>query len=214
MKTLYWVGGIFVVLVGLIFIFSGSSATISPPLEIDKINPHDHVEGNASSTVVIIEYADFQCPACRSYYPVVKQMVSEFGPKVAFVFRHYPLTQHLNAELAARAAEAAGLHGKFWGMHNLLYEKQDEWADKSDFLPLFESYTLLLGISKDQFDADFNSKAVKDFVRAERSYGNSIGIQGTPTFYINGNKIGNPQSPEAFRLLIQQALDNKPTEAK
>jgi protein-disulfide isomerase len=207
MKTLYWIAGIFVVAVGLIFIFSGSSASINPPLELNKVNPLDHVEGNASSSVVIIEYGDFQCPACRSYYPIVKQMAQEFSSQAAFVFRHYPLTSiHLNAEFGARAAEAAARQGKFWEMHNLLYEKQDEWSTKADFMPLFDSYAELVGIDKAKFDADFNSKEVKDFVRAERNYGNSIGIQGTPTFYINGKKIENPTSAEAFRLLINQAL--------
>src|SRR4051812_30166051 len=128
MKTILWIVGIFVVAVGLIFALGrGTSASINPPLEIDKVNAVDYVKGNASSTVVLMEYSDFQCPACRAYLPLVRQVVQEYSSKIAFVYRDFPLTSiHFNAELAARAAEAARKQGKFWEMHDLLFEKQAE----------------------------------------------------------------------------------------
>ena len=206
MKSLYWIGAIFILAVIVLFMLSGGGAEINPALEIDKINPNDHVRGNASSTVIVFEYGYFQCPACRSYYPLVREMEQEYGDKVAFVFRHFPLAMHMNAEFAARAAEASAKQGKFWEMHDLLYEKQEEWANQSDFSTFFEGYAKLIGISVDQFKTDFNSKEVKDLVKGYKNYGNSIGIQGTPTFYIGGKKIENPTSAEAFKLLINQAL--------
>ena len=208
MRSLYWIGGIFVVLVLVLVYFGGGSAKITPPLEIDKINPNDHVKGlKEGAKVIVIEYADFQCPACRNYYPIMKQLEQEFGGKASFVYSHFPLTGiHMNAEFAARASEAAGKQGKFWEMHDLLFEKQEEWATKGDFMPLFEDYATLVGISVEKFKTDFNSKEVKDLVKGYRNYGNSIGVQSTPTFYINGKKIDNPQSVEAFRILINQAL--------
>ena len=210
MKNLYWVIGIFLVVLGLIFIFSGSGATITPALALDKINPHDHVEGNASSSVVVIEYADFQCPACRAYYPIVKQMVTQYGGKVAFVYRYFPLSSiHPNAQFAAQAAEAAGMQGKFWEMHNLLYEKQDEWAEQADPMKFFDSYAQLIGINVSQFDSDFKSSADKNIVNGYKNYGIKIGLNATPTFYIAGKRIDNPQSAEAFSLLIQNALGQK-----
>ncbi len=208
MKSLYWIAGVFVVLVGVIFLTSGGGAKITPPLELNTINPYDHVKGNASSTVLVVEYADFQCPACRSYYPILREVEQQFGDRVAFVFRHFPLTGiHMNAEFAARAAEASGKQGKFWEMHDLLFEKQDEWATEGKFLPLFQNYAKLLGISVEQWTADFNSKEVKDIVKGYRNYAVSIGVNSTPTFYIGGKKVEqNPQSVEAFKLLINQAL--------
>lgn len=209
MKTLYWVVGIFLVCIGLLFIFSGNSGTITPALALDVLNPHDHVEGNASSTITVIEYADFQCPACRAYYPLVKQMAQEFGSQVAFVYRYFPLVSiHPNAEFGARAAEAAGLQGKFWEMHNLLYEKQDEWAEQADVMKYFDSYAQLIGINVAKFDVDFKSVDVKNIVEGYRNFAEKNGMNSTPTFYVNGKKIDNPQSVDAFRAVIQNAIKN------
>lgn len=206
MKTLYYIlGGFFVCVALLFFLSRGNGSHLA--LELGAVAPTDHVKGNASSTVVVVEYADFQCPSCRSYYPIVRQMVSEFGSQVAFVYRYFPLTGiHVNAEFAARAAEAAGKQGKFWEMHDLLFEKQGEWATNADFMQNFESYAELVGVSVVQFKADFNSEEVKNLVRDYKSYATKIGLQGTPTFYVSGKKIENPTSVEVFRQVLQNAL--------
>jgi protein-disulfide isomerase len=205
MKTIIWIVGIFVVAIGIVVALSrgGGSAGFNPPLEAGKVNPVDYVKGNASSTVVLVEYSDFQCPACRAYLPLIRQVTQEYGQRIAFVYRSFPLTSiHFNSEVAARAAEAARKQGKFWEMHDLLFEKQLEWEKASDIMPLFENYASLIGINIDQFRADINSKEVKDFVRGEMAHGRSIGINSTPTFYLNGKKIENPRSIEEFRSLI------------
>lgn len=210
MKTFIWIGGIVIVLVALMFWGVKSTTDIKPPFELGTIHPLDNVEGNAKSKVVIIEYSDFECPACRTYYFVMKELVVEFGDRVAFVYRHFPLTGlHANAEFAARAAQATGKQGKFWQMHDLLFEKQDEWAKVANVMPMFESYAKLLGISVDQFKTDFNSKEVKDFVKVQRTYAIKIGLQGTPSFFINGKQFQNPTSVEAFRAIIKDALANQ-----
>lgn len=207
MKTFIWVGGIVVVLTALMFWGVTSSSKIKPPFEVGQVHPLDNVKGNASSTVAIIEYSDFECPACRTYYTVVKELAVEFGSEVAFVYRHFPLVGlHANAEFAARAAEAAGKQGKFWEMHDLLFEKQGEWSKSANIMPLFQSYANLLGISVDQFEIDFYSKEVKDFVKAQRVHALKSGLQGTPTFFVNGKMIQNPNSVEAFRAIIKEAL--------
>lgn len=203
-------GAIILVLIGLMFWGVKGTSNTSTVFEVGKISPLDNVEGNASSTVIIVEYSDFQCPACRSYYFVMKELMAEYGGQVAMVYRHFPLTGlHANAEFAARAAEAAGKQGKFWEMHDLLFEKQDEWAKVADVLPMFESYAKLLGISVDQFKTDWASGGVKDFVRAQRLNAVKLGLQGTPSFFINGKQIQNPSSVEAFRVIIKDALTNK-----
>lgn len=210
MKIFIWTGIIVVALVVLLFWSVKSTSSINPPLELGAIHSLDHVKGNASSTVVVMEYSDFECPACRIYYAVIKELAVEFGDDVAFVYRHFPLIGiHANAEFAARAAEAAGKQDKFWEMHDLLFEKQGEWSGSADFRQFFQSYATLLGISVEQFEADFVSSEVKDFVKAQRIHAIKSGLQGTPTFFINGQKIENPNSVEAFRTLIKEALQKQ-----
>lgn len=210
MKNFIWIGGIIVILIALMFWGVRGAGSIEPPFELGTVHPLDHVKGNASSSIVMIEYSDFQCPACRTYYLVMRELAVEFGDRVAFVYRHFPLTGiHANAEFAARAAEAAGKQGKFWEMHDLLFEKQDEWAKVADIEPIFDSYAALVGISVEQFKTDFRSKEVKDFIKAERTSAIKFGLQGTPSFFINGGQIQNPSSIEAFRTIIDDAIKNK-----
>lgn len=209
MKSIYWTLGIVLVLTGLYFLFNVGGVKVEPPFEVGVIHPLDNVKGNASSSVVLMEYSDFQCPACRTYYPVIRELVTQYGDRIAFVYRHFPLTSiHPNAEFAARAAEAAGKQGKFWEMHDLLFEKQNEWSGVSDIVSTFRSYATLLGISVDQFELDFRSKEVKDLVTAERVHALRVGLQGTPSFFINGNQIRNPNSIEEFKTMIEGALSD------
>jgi len=208
MKTFIWIGGIMVVLI-VLMIWGVKGASVNTSFEVGVVNPIDNVKGNASSSVIIIEYSDFQCSACRTYYSITRQLMAEFGGEIAFVYRHFPLTGiHANAEFAARVAQAAGKQGKFWEMHDLLFEKQDEWAKTANVEPLFESYATLLGISVEQFRVDWTSQDVKDFVRAQRAHAIKLGLQGTPSFFINGEQIKNPSSVEEFRSIIQKALQN------
>jgi protein-disulfide isomerase len=209
MKSYIWIGSVVIVLVALMFL---SVRNTGPTLnfEVNKANPLDNIKGNASATVSVIEYSDFQCPACRSYYLVMRQMQVEFGEEVLFVFRNFPLSNiHANTEFAARAAEAAGKQGKFWEMHDLLFEKQDEWARVANVEPIFESYADLIGININQFTIDWQSKDVKEFVAAQKNSAEKLGLQGTPTFFVNGKQIQNPTSITAFREIINTALKSE-----
>jgi protein-disulfide isomerase len=209
MKSYIWIGIVVIVLVALMVWGVNSGTNINPPFEAGVVHPLDNVEGNAKSKVVIVEYSDFECPACRTYYSVMKQLMVEFKDQVALVYRNFPLTEiHVNAELAARAAQAAGKQGKFWEMHDLLFEKQSEWASAANPETFFESYAALLGVSADQFKADFRSREIRDFVRAQRASAIKLGLQGTPTFFINGKQIQNPTSVDAFRAIIKDAINN------
>jgi protein-disulfide isomerase len=209
MKNFIWIGGIVVITVILMFLATRRTA-INPPFELGIIHPLDNIKGNASSSVVVMEYSDFQCPACKNYYPVMRELMTEFGDRVAFVYRYFPLTAaHPNAEFAARAAQAAGKQGKFWEMHDLLFEKQNEWTSVANVEPIFESYAALLDISVNQFKIDWASREVKDFVKAEREHAIKSGLAGTPTFFVNGKQIQNPTSVEAFRAIIRNAITDK-----
>ena len=206
-KNFIYIGGVIVVIV-LLFIWGNSSQNnTKSSFEVGVINPLDHIKGNASSTVVLMEYSDFQCPACRSYYPMVREIMAKFNDRIVLVYRHFPLISiHPNAEFAARASEAANKQGKFWEMHDLLFEKQNEWAKVASVSPMFESYATLLGISVDQFKIDFVSEEVKDLVRSQRVHAVKSGLSSTPTFFLNGKKIANPSSFLEFKKLIEEAL--------
>lgn len=206
MKTT--IGIVAVVIIGIILLFTlPNGSSIEPPFEAGVLHPLDNVKGNASSTVVLMEYADFECPACRSYYPMLREVFQEYGGRVQFVYRHFPLIGiHPNAEFAARASEAASRQGKFWEMHDLLFEKQNEWSKVADVSPVFESYATLLGLDVQKFKADWISKEVKDFVKAQRVHSLKSGLQATPTFFLNGEQIKNPNSAQEFRILLNGVL--------
>lgn len=209
MRTLIIVVAIFILAVGALVMFSrgGSGGGINAEFALDKISPLDHVKGAASSTVVLIEYSDFQCPACRAYYPLIRELVQTYGDRIAIVYRHYPLKSiHINAEPAAWASEAAANQGKFWEMHDLLFEKQAEWEKASDPKTIFGEYATLLGLDKAKFLADLDSKQVKNIVNDQRQSALKNGFNATPTFVLNGKQIQNPQGLEAFKILINQAI--------
>ncbi len=206
-KTFIWIGLVVIVVI-LLMISSRGGPKMDVPFEVGVLHPLDNTKGNLEASVVVMEYSDFQCPACRSYYPMVKQLTTEFEDRAIFVFRHFPLLSiHPNAEFAARAAEAAGEQGKFWEMHDILYEKQNEWARVANVTPLFESYATLLALDLEKFKTDFSSDAVKDFVRAQRVHAVQAGLQGTPSFFVDGEQIRNPGSYDEFRNIILEALN-------
>jgi protein-disulfide isomerase len=167
-----------------------------------------HVVGAGEEGVTLTEYGDFQCPACKSYYPMVKQIKSEYGDKITFQFRHFPLNQiHPHAYQASRAAEAAGIQGKFFEMHDLLYENQDSWSGLSDVTGVFEGFAQQLALDMEKYKNDVISAEVGAVIDADIREGQNAGANSTPTFLINGQKIDkNPQSLDEFKQLIDSKL--------
>ncbi len=167
----------------------------------------NHRTGNLSSKVTLTEFGDFQCPACKSYYPIVRQVKEEYNDKIIFEFKHFPLVQiHPNAFVASRAAEAAGKQGKFFEYHNLLYENQDSWAQDKNPNSYFEEFAKQLGLNVEQFKKDMISESVASTINADAKLAQSIGANSTPTFAINGKKIANPKSVDEFKKVIDEAL--------
>lgn len=203
-KLLLGLLAIIIVLFGYYFYKTGGSATMpAPTIEVSQT---DHVRGAAGAKVTVVEFGDFQCPACGMYEPIVQKVMSDNKDIVQFVFRHFPLTQiHQNALISAKAAEAAGEQGKFWEMHDLLYAKQREWSSALNAREFMVTYAKDLGLDTAKFAADLNSSAIEKKIRAEYLEGTKLDVQGTPTFFINGKKIDNPQSVEAFTALIKEA---------
>ena len=143
-----------------------------------------HIRGEASASATLVEFSDFQCPACASFYPIVKQLESDSQGKLKVVYKHYPLPQHKFAQKAAEAAEAASAQGKFWEYHDMLFENQNDFS-----LENFKKFAGELGLDQAQFDADFDSAKYAGFVRGDIELGTKLSIDSTPTFYLNGKKL-------------------------
>ena len=206
--------GIFIVILGLIIwglVAAGNKApgqatNPSSPIALNKpISSADWTIGSSSAPVTIVEYADFQCPACQTYAPLITQLLAAEGGKVYFAYRYFPLPQHQNAVSSARAAQAAGLQGKFWEMHDKLFANYAEWQDNSDPTSIYLGYATAIGISTTTFYKDYSSTAVADVV--SNGYQESVAndLSYTPTFFVNGTRIVNPQGYDAFKKVIDDA---------
>ena len=188
-------------------IMGSSDTNDSTPTVTSDITADDWIRGNPAASVSLLEYGDFQCPACGSYYLVVKQLKSEFGENIKFVFRNFPLKQpHPNAMAASTAAEAAGAQGKFWEMHDLLFERQSDWSRKPTPKATFISYAEELGLNKEQFENDMALDEIEKAINVDFEAGLKSGVNATPTFFLNGVKIENPTSYEDFKTLLANAI--------
>lgn len=181
--------GLILFVVGLI----GKGGNITQPDAADITLADDEwVAGNEEAEVTLVEYGDFQCPACKSAHSsVVNPLLAEYDDSLTFAYRHFPLPIHGNARPAARAAEAAGLQGAFFEMHDLLFETQSEWADLNDPYSQFEEYAAELDLDATQFEEDYNSDEVKEAISEDQSSGNRHAVSATPTFFLNGERLSN-----------------------
>lgn len=168
----------------------------------------DNIKGPEDARITIVEYSDFECPACAAYYPIVEKLLETFPDDVRFVYRHLPLKSiHPNAERAAQAAEAAGKQDKFFEMHDLLFEKQGEWTESEDFDATLLEYAKELELDESQFATDIDSAEVAERVDGDVKAAYTLNLQSTPSFFVNGSKIQNPDGFEAFKNLIEEELN-------
>lgn len=216
---------ILVILVGgfLLLPSSDNSSTNNNPRMKTVAGTTSHYTGDLKSKVTLTEYGDFQCPICGEYFPTMQQVQQQYQDKVRFQFRNLPLSQiHQNAYAGARAAEAADLQGKYWQMHDLLYQNQDTsgqsgWIVSSDPLnQYFVGYAKQLGLNITQFKTDFASNKVNDRINADiKSFVAGPDGPATPTFFVNGKYVSNQQlvdnngpSVAAFSNVLDNALKN------
>lgn len=212
-----WFGVIAVLIAGLWVLISAVNNSPSPSapaaIKIPDVSAQDFIRGlksaSESAKVILVEYADFQCPACGTYYPLVKQLETEFKNDLRIVYRFFPLTNiHQNAMLSAQAAFAAGLQGKFWEMHDLIYENQDRWSN-TQARDIFVDYASKLGIESSKFASDMDNESTKKFITDETNKAIALGINSTPTFFVNRMHIQNPSSYENFKKIIQDEINKK-----
>lgn len=169
----------------------------------------DHVYGNKDAKVVLVEYADFQCPGCKSTAPIAKELAEKYKEDMAFVFRNFPLTSmHPNARAAAASVEAAGLQGKYWEMNELVFDAQEIWANAKieDRTETFIGYARQLELDVEKFKTDTASEAVTKKIDFDVAIGKKFGVTGTPAFYIGEEAINTQASPEALENAIKEAL--------
>lgn len=180
-------------------------------------NIADHVYGNVESKVTLIEYGDFQCTACASQFPVTNAIMKEYKDKIKLIFRNFPLTAiHPNAKISAAAAEAAGLQGKFWEMHDLLYKNQTSWDDLTgeSRVDAMVKFAEELKIDTSKFKEDMGSSAILAKISYDQAIGTKVNLQGTPTFYLNGKLMsGDDWSDiDKFKAALDAELKATATE--
>lgn len=174
-------------------------------LRVPVSSERDHIRGNPDAPLTLLEYGDYECPYCGAAYPIVEQVRQRMGSRLRFVFRHFPLTQiHPHAENAAEAAEVAGAQGKFWEMHDTLFTHQDALDD----LDLVQ-YAADLGLDVVQFQADLLAHAYADRVREDFMSGVRSGVNGTPTFFINGHRHDGGYDLHTLLAALENALERE-----
>ena len=208
MSKQFWavIAVIAIVFIG-IFMVGGNKKSDTNSKNSSASGGTQHVTGKGTTGVTLVEFGDYQCPYCGQYFPTVKEVVAKYGDQITFQFKNFPLTSvHQNAFAAARAAEAAGLQGKFWEMNEVLYTNQSAWSEQTDATPIFAQYAQQLGLNVEQFKKDSSSSKVNDLINADMAAGTKLKVTGTPAFFINGEKIDVSNSVESFSKAIDAAI--------
>lgn len=210
-----------VLIFGGLFVYARKDAVDVSNVDGTKINTgsessgglKDFVYGNPDAKVTLIEYGDFQCPACRDIHPVVKPLAEENKENMRFVFRNFPLSEsHPNARAAAAAAEAAGIMGKYWEMHDALYERYSEWTPASGEkrTDIFKDIAKGVGLNTDEFMSILQERSdeLNKKINFDKALGLKYGVNSTPTFFLNGEKLSGEQvaTTEAFKKTVTDAI--------
>lgn len=213
MRNLF-IGLILIITVLLGFNYWQSSKSEAPTGEVPAVANNiirvtDHIIGKRNASVVLVEYADLQCPACKAFEPILTKIAAEYAnDNFAYVFRYFPLVDiHSHAMLAAQYNEAAGNQGKFWEMNHMLYDKQVEWADALDAESKIKGYASQIGLDVNKLSADANSKEIINKINASLAESNKIGLKSTPSLLLNGTKI-TVKSEEDLRAQIKAVMSN------
>jgi len=169
------------------------SSHLKPP-----VNEKDHSEGTAGATIELVEYGDYQCPHCGAAYSIIKKIQKTFAPQISFVFRNFPLSEiHPFAVAAAIAAEAAGMQLKFWEMHDMIFENQSSLNSRG-----LQKMAAAIGLDMEVFESDLQLEVLQAKVEADFESGVRSGVNGTPSFFINGNKFDGGAN-DLYNMLLE-----------
>lgn len=205
------------ILAGAVYFFGQSSSTntlSSSTTVADQnilVREDSNKIGNPSAKVTLVEFADYQCPACAAAHPIIKKITDEYKDQILFVYRDFPLPQHTNAVPAAKAAEASGAQGKYWEMYDLLYKNQNQWSESKNSTEIFSGYAKDLGLDADKFEDDSQSDKFTDKIQRDKNDGRNLGVSATPTFFLNGQKlVGIPPYDELKNKIEQLTKAESP----
>ncbi|HZP55855.1 MAG TPA: thioredoxin domain-containing protein [Candidatus Saccharimonadales bacterium] len=183
---------IIVIFIGVFAVSQHSNNKSGSGSSHNSSQPTNHITGEGKKGVTLIEYGDYQCPVCEAYYQPLKQAYTQLSQDIFFQFRNLPLPIHNNAYAAARAAEAAGLQGKYWQMHDVLYENQNSWASSTSPLNIYKSYAQQLGLDVNKFSTDYTSERVNNSIQADINAFSKTGKdEATPTLFLDGKALDN-----------------------
>ena len=202
------VGGTLAVLVGVSLFFSSSNSKPNSPIDNSALIANAvNASGPENSPVTIVEFSDLQCQACRASWPQVESLRQKYPDKIRFIYRHFPLTSiHQYAVIAAIASEAAAAQGKFWEYANILFDQQDTWSQTRDPKELFLGFAKQIEIPDiDKFQKDLENQVGKDRVLAELQLGNKLGVNATPTFFVNSEKT----TATGLQLAVEKVLSRQ-----
>ena len=180
-------------------------------LAAGELPPGDggHSLGSENAPVTLEEFGDYQCPPCAAVSGVLNEMEKEFRPNLKIVFRNFPLPVHMHARQAAMVAEAAGLQGKFWEMHDLLYTQQSEWSVAPEVDGLFNTYAGLIGLDLSRFKKDVESEEVRERVETDQKRGLSAGVEKTPAIFLNRHVVPpGALNPTGLRNAVAAVIKN------
>ncbi|MBO6522875.1 MAG: thioredoxin domain-containing protein [Balneolaceae bacterium] len=164
-------------------------------------------EQPVNAKVELVKFSDYQCPACKYFVPFVNQLKQDYGDDIKVTYKHFPLSMHPYAHVAARSVEAARVQGKFQEMHDMIFEGQEQWS-RGNAEAIFIGYARALELDVQKFQQDMNSADMNRIVMADRREGRDLGISSTPTFFINGVEMeSNPNNYPAFKAVIDQYMD-------
>ncbi|MFA6082322.1 MAG: thioredoxin domain-containing protein [Patescibacteria group bacterium] len=210
-SSILTIAGMAILLVLGVLMFSSKPSTTSSSGKVDQsvlIKSDSYKSTSDIKKVTLVEFADYECPACGQAAPIISQIASDYKDSVTYVFRNFPLSYHANALVASETAEAAGAQGKFWQMHDMLYSKQSEWSDSSAPLDIFSGYASTLGLDVDKLKASVQANTYKSKIDRDYNDGIAASVEATPTFYINGVKYTGSYAYPELKKALDDAIKN------
>jgi protein-disulfide isomerase len=198
-----WVGGTVILAAAALIVYFATGVEASVTSRARAVDATDITEGPSDAKTVIVEYSDFECRFCAGYSQILGALRDEYKDQVLFVFRFFPLENHPHGMISAQAAYAASLQGRFWEMHDLLFQEQEAWTGATDPTTYFDSYAQALGLDMDKFRTDMKAAATLAFISAQKAEGKASGVEHTPWFVIDGMVVA-PRNIEEFRRLIEK----------
>ncbi len=205
-----------VIVITAILVFGSQSKSVNTePIKVDEaklIQDYSPRRGPDTAPVRIVEFSDFQCPACARVAPMLDQANIDYGDQIQLIYRYFPLTQtHQNAQLTSQAGAAAQAQGKFWEFAHLLFQNQNEWSTSNDIKTVLQGYATTLGLDTTQFKKDMTDQKLIDHIRRDVGDANALSINSTPTIYINGKKIQSPSTYADLKQIIDENLRSAET---